>query len=544
MLSENIIAHVVRLHRVLSHQKNANIVLVGPIGSHLSTLCRLALHMNELEIHQMDTSKYSTFMDGLRSAIRMTGTEGKILTIFLDGRQLTNDQYLDAINSVLISGEYPHLFSNDEMDGLLQALQPIMKRELPHSSASLHDYFVSRVKSNLHIILCLPPSHNLLSNASYDFPGLFTHCQVIWLNDWPKAVLLGDANYYIHKNKVCENCSPELTNRVVTALANMHVFVLEECGQMNWAGDTNPQIHVKELKYQEKKKEQIKITDKKVSNKPYSKNLLIDAIKRKQKFGFDERPHHVFVGPTTFRRFLETFHQLLKIKSTERTDKIAKLEKALVTLDQTRKDVKKTKAEIKQVSQKYEAAKQETNELLNNLIKRATLLEKIKAKVLKPSALLAFLQMSDDENGHESEVEEDELLEQAAKDERDNYDEEFEKLREANLRSREVKAHEELQVAEKNVATCQEQLEYARKQVNIWRSKVDRSTIDRLKGFTNPTVLVGQVIEMVMILIGKRPPTTRLGDRPEYPKDESSTRFSASSSSTKVVNPPQRLKRE
>lgn len=28
--------------------------------------------------------------------------------------------YLDAINSLLISGEYPHLFTNDEMDGLLQ----------------------------------------------------------------------------------------------------------------------------------------------------------------------------------------------------------------------------------------------------------------------------------------------------------------------------------------------------------------------------------------------------------------------------------------
>lgn len=28
--------------------------------------------------------------------------------------------YLDAINSLLISGEYPHLFTNDEMEGLLQ----------------------------------------------------------------------------------------------------------------------------------------------------------------------------------------------------------------------------------------------------------------------------------------------------------------------------------------------------------------------------------------------------------------------------------------
>jgi hypothetical protein len=30
--------------------------------------------------------------------------------------------YLDAINSLLISGEVPHLFTNDEMEGLLQVI--------------------------------------------------------------------------------------------------------------------------------------------------------------------------------------------------------------------------------------------------------------------------------------------------------------------------------------------------------------------------------------------------------------------------------------
>lgn len=38
----------------------------------------------------------------------------------LQSRDLADPVYLDAINSLLVSGEYPHLFSNDEMDGLLQ----------------------------------------------------------------------------------------------------------------------------------------------------------------------------------------------------------------------------------------------------------------------------------------------------------------------------------------------------------------------------------------------------------------------------------------
>ena len=33
---------------------------------------------------------------------------------------LRDDMYLDALNSLLISGEYPPLFSTDELDSLLQ----------------------------------------------------------------------------------------------------------------------------------------------------------------------------------------------------------------------------------------------------------------------------------------------------------------------------------------------------------------------------------------------------------------------------------------
>lgn len=75
--------------------------------------------------------------------------------------------YLDAINSVLICGEYPHLFTNDELDGLLQALGPAMKREHPTlSGLDYLKFFVSRVRTNLHIMICLPPSHSLLQLAA------------------------------------------------------------------------------------------------------------------------------------------------------------------------------------------------------------------------------------------------------------------------------------------------------------------------------------------------------------------------------------------
>merc|ERR1711963_346405 len=133
------------MHRVLSFHHGGNLLLVGAVGSHLSTLCRLALHVADVPIHKIDTSKQSNFFDGLRSAIRLSGSEGKVISLMFTARDLEDPHYLDALNSLLISGEYPHLFSNDEMEGLLQAIHPAMKREFPSSSVDPMKFFVSRV---------------------------------------------------------------------------------------------------------------------------------------------------------------------------------------------------------------------------------------------------------------------------------------------------------------------------------------------------------------------------------------------------------------
>ena len=69
-----------------------------------------------------------------------------------------------------------------------------------------------------------------------------------------------------------------------------------------------------------------------------------------------------------------------------------------------------------------------------------------------------------------------------------------------------------------------------------WKGKVDRQCIERLKGFSSPPLLVGQVMEMVMTLIGKRLPTQRIHEVKDYPqKEDMSSRMSSSSSGTKVV---------
>ena len=72
----------VRLLSDTMYNFSGNILMIGPIGAHLGTLARLALHISDIPVHAVDTSKHNTFLDGLRSAVRLTGAEGKVLTLF------------------------------------------------------------------------------------------------------------------------------------------------------------------------------------------------------------------------------------------------------------------------------------------------------------------------------------------------------------------------------------------------------------------------------------------------------------------------------
>jgi dynein heavy chain len=52
------------------------------------------------------------------------------------------------------------MFARDEMDEICQELVPIMKKQYPRrppTNENLYDYFLSRVRQNLHVVLCFSP---------------------------------------------------------------------------------------------------------------------------------------------------------------------------------------------------------------------------------------------------------------------------------------------------------------------------------------------------------------------------------------------------
>ena len=74
-----------------------------------------------------------------------------------------------------------NLFARDEMDDIMQELVPIMKKEFPRrppTNENLYEYFLSRARQNLHVVLCFSPVRNTLETHRYmSFMCFDAHCE-------------------------------------------------------------------------------------------------------------------------------------------------------------------------------------------------------------------------------------------------------------------------------------------------------------------------------------------------------------------------------
>lgn len=67
---------------------------------------------------------------------------------------------MQLIINFLLCKKISNLFARDELDEITQSLVPVMKKELPRHPPTfdnLYEYFLSRAKKNLHVVLCFSP---------------------------------------------------------------------------------------------------------------------------------------------------------------------------------------------------------------------------------------------------------------------------------------------------------------------------------------------------------------------------------------------------
>ena len=66
----------------------------------------------------------------------------------------------------------PNLFPKDELAGVLDEVRPAAKKEgAGETGEALYAFFLERVRTNLHVILCLSPIGEAFRERCRMFPG-------------------------------------------------------------------------------------------------------------------------------------------------------------------------------------------------------------------------------------------------------------------------------------------------------------------------------------------------------------------------------------
>lgn len=169
-------------------------------------------------------------MDDLKILYRTAGQKGKGIVFIFTDNEIRDESFLEYMNNVLASGEVSNLFARDEIGEITQDLIPAMKKEYPRrtpTGENLYDYFLTRVRNNLHVVLCFSPVGEKFRTRALKFPGLISGCTMDWFQCWPKDALVAVAQHFLVSYHI--ECTDEVKQSVVNTMGTFQDIVAEKC---------------------------------------------------------------------------------------------------------------------------------------------------------------------------------------------------------------------------------------------------------------------------------------------------------------------------
>ena len=192
VLFEDAVKHVAKITRIVSNP-SGHALLVGVGGSGRQSLSRLAgfiVRASTMGIVISSTYSLNDLKNDLQTMYQKAGVKDeKVLFLFTDG-QITNEKFLVYINDLLSCGEIADLYTNEEKDAVRNAVRSACKSEgIPDTPENLWNFFISRIKSNLHMSLCFSPVGDAMRSRARKFPALINCTVIDWFQPWPKEAL-------------------------------------------------------------------------------------------------------------------------------------------------------------------------------------------------------------------------------------------------------------------------------------------------------------------------------------------------------------------
>uniref|UniRef100_A0A336LHG4 CSON012522 protein n=1 Tax=Culicoides sonorensis TaxID=179676 RepID=A0A336LHG4_CULSO len=197
ILFNDAIEHITRLTRLLRAERG-NGLLVGVTGMGKQSLTKLASHVNGYVCFQIELTRgydQNSFHEDLRKFYYSAGTLNKPTVFLITDNQIIKEEFLEDINNILNSGEVPNLFEGDDYEKIiLETRQKCIEAKYHDTSRDgIFEFFIKRVRENLHIVICMSPIGDAFRRRCRTFPSLVNCCTIDWFVKWPSEALFSVA---------------------------------------------------------------------------------------------------------------------------------------------------------------------------------------------------------------------------------------------------------------------------------------------------------------------------------------------------------------
>ena len=317
VLFNDALEHLLRINRLMEMPRGSGL-LVGVGGSGKQSLTRLSSFISNAKCSQITLTKQynkNTFQEDLKLLYINAGHKRLPTTFLFTESEIKDEVFLEYLNSILLTGEIPGLFAKDEIMAITSDLRNFFIKERPgveDTQDNLKQYFIDKVRDNLHMMICMSPMNPKFPVRARKFPGLVSCPTIDWFLPWPSDALVALSKAFIQNFPI--ECTPEVKDGLMVHMGMVHSMVTEVCDEY--------------------------------------------FLKMRRK---------VFQTPKSYLAFIQNFTGLYSKKLAELKIKESRVNLGLQKLIQGAKDVEDMKKVLAEEQIKLDVATKETNKMLASL---------------------------------------------------------------------------------------------------------------------------------------------------------------------------------